>query len=88
MLTIRPVSDLRNKFKAISKTVHRYEEPVFITKNGQSDMVVMSYDCYKKLETRLKLYEKLSVAETEDTGGTATYSLEEVIAEVKKSLGH
>ncbi len=88
MSNVRPISDLRNKFKAISKLTHRYSEPVFITKNGQSDMVVMSYDYFKQLKTRLELYEKLSVAESEDIKGMPTYSLDDVIHDAKKSLGH
>lgn len=43
---IRPVSDLRNNFADISKTVHETKKPVFLTKNGFGDMVVLSrIDC-------------------------------------------
>lgn len=38
---IRPVSDLRNKFTEISRIVHEGKEPVFLTKNGHGDMVVV-----------------------------------------------
>ena len=41
MLQIRPVSDLRNNFAEISKIVHETAQPVFLTKNGYGDMVVM-----------------------------------------------
>ena len=46
---IRPVSDLRNNFADISKTVHETSQPVFLTKNGYGDMVVMSMEAYEKL---------------------------------------
>ena len=42
MNMIRPVSDLRNNFAEISKTVHETAQPVFLTKNGYGDMVVLS----------------------------------------------
>ena len=42
MPRIRPVSDLRNNFADISRMVHETSEPVFLTKNGYGDMVVMS----------------------------------------------
>ena len=42
MINIRPVSDLRNNFADISKTVHETAQPVFLTKNGYGDMVVLS----------------------------------------------
>ncbi|WP_343121288.1 type II toxin-antitoxin system Phd/YefM family antitoxin, partial [Intestinimonas butyriciproducens] len=44
MNMIRPVSDLRNNFADISKTVHETAKPVFLTKNGYGDMVVMSIE--------------------------------------------
>ena len=48
MALIRPVSDLRNNFAEISKTVHETDEPVILTKNGYADMVVMSYEAYER----------------------------------------
>ena len=47
MPQIRPISDLRNKFAEISRIVHEDREPVFLTKNGYGDMVVMSIDDYR-----------------------------------------
>ena len=44
MPQIRPVSDLRNNFAEISRIVHDMGEPVFLTKNGYGDMVVMSVE--------------------------------------------
>ena len=43
-MTIRPVSDLRNKFPEIEEVVLQTGEPVFLTKNGYGSMVVMSLD--------------------------------------------
>ena len=43
MSQIRPVSDLRNNFADITRTVHETRESVILTKNGYGDMVVMSY---------------------------------------------
>jgi prevent-host-death family protein len=48
MITIRPVSDLRNKFTDIEKVVDG-GEPVFLTKNGYGSMVVMSIESYSRL---------------------------------------
>ena len=47
MPQIRPVSDLRNNFIDISRIVHEDGEPVFLTKNGYGDMVVMSIEYYR-----------------------------------------
>ena len=66
MNMIRPVSDLRNNFADISKTVHETEQPVFLTKNGYGDMVVMSMEAFEKMQFKAtcisslqKLKEKL-----------------------------
>lgn len=63
MPIIRPVSDLRNNFNFISEICHKDGEPVFITKNGKSDLVVMSHALYEKQQALIELYQKLAVAE-------------------------
>ncbi len=86
MFQVKPISDLRNKAKSISKLVHEEDKPVVITKNGEGDMVVMSYDHFQRLQTRLALYERLAVAEAEDAAGAQTFSLEQVFKEIRNSL--
>ncbi len=53
MITIRPVSDLRNKFTDIESTVNT-GEPVFLTKNGYGSMVVMSIDTYSRMNRNVE----------------------------------
>ena len=62
MPVIRPISDLRNNFSNISHVVHSDDEPVFLTKNGIGDMVVMSIEHYEKQLARIELYQKLNEA--------------------------
>lgn len=71
MPTIRPISDLRNNANEISEFCHREREPVFITKNGTGDMVVMSIEEYERQQALIELYSKLSEAEAEIAGGAA-----------------
>lgn len=59
MPSIRPSSDLRNKYNEISEFCHKYKEPVYITKNGQGDLAVMSIETYEKLVGRFELYKLL-----------------------------
>lgn len=56
MPVIRPSSDLRNKYIEISDFCHKYNEPVYITKNGQGDLAVMSIETYEKLVGKFELY--------------------------------
>jgi len=58
MPQIRPISDLRNNFAEISRIVHDSAEPIFLTKNGYGDMVVMSVELYEKLGIAAQLVEK------------------------------
>ena len=63
MNMIRPVSDLRNNFADISRTVHETAQPVFLTKNGYGDMVVMSMETYEKNMFIHDVEKKLAEAE-------------------------
>lgn len=59
MPSIRPSSDLRNKYNEISEFCHKYSEPVFITKNGQGDLAVMSIETFERLVGKFELYKLL-----------------------------
>jgi prevent-host-death family protein len=65
MATIRPISDLRNKAHEISRICHETGEPVYITKNGEGDLVVMSLAAYEREQARLELYRALDEAEAD-----------------------
>lgn len=60
MPTIRPSSDLRNKYNEISKFCRKYSEPVYITKNGKGDLVVMSIETYERLVGKSELKKLLN----------------------------
>ena len=63
--TIRPVSDLRNNFADISRTVHETSQPVFLTKNGRGKYVIVDYEDYEKKQAAMKLLSELLSAEEE-----------------------
>ena len=86
MPVIRPISDLRNRFTAISKECHENGEPVFLTKNGQGDLVVMSIDEYERMQGRLELYAKLEEAETESRNSADSVSHDEMMARLRERL--
>lgn len=69
MPNIRPISDLRNNANGISEICHQTREPVFITKNGVGDMVVMSLETYERQQSLINLYVKLAEAEEEIMSG-------------------
>ena len=49
MALIRPCADLRNNYNEISKMCHETKEPIYITKNGSSDLVILSNEVYESI---------------------------------------
>ena len=87
MDTIRPVSDLRNNFADISRIVHETAKPVFLTKNGYGDMVVLSMEAYENLQLESEVYFKLQEAEQEAEFTDKRYSSKEVLAAMRAAIG-
>lgn len=87
MKMIRPVSDLRNNFAEISRTVHETAQPVFLTKNGYGDMVVLSMDAFEKLQLDSEIYGKLKDAEREAAATDTRYSSEDVLKAMRDAIG-
>ncbi len=69
MPAIRPISDLRNKANEISRLCHETGEPVYITKNGEGDLVVLSLAAWEREEARLELYRLLDEADADERSG-------------------
>ncbi len=87
MKTIRPVSDLRNNFAEISKIVHETSQPVFLTKNGFGDMVVLSMESFENLQFESEVYYKLQEAEKEYEMTNKRYSSKDIFKSIKEDIG-
>ena len=86
MPVIRPISDLRNKANKISELAHKSGEPIFITKNGEGDMVVMSMAQYSKIQLKLDLFSKLAVAQVQRASGDKGRSLSAVMKDIRRRI--
>lgn len=86
MATIRPSSDLRNKYNEISEFCNKYNEPVFITKNGKGDLVILSNAEYERLNGKYELCRLLDEGLASMKKGTGR-SAEEVFAEIEREFG-
>lgn len=86
MPIIKPISDLRNNFNEISDIVHKEKEPVFITKNGQGDMVVMSIESYDLMQKKLELFSKLSISQAQRAAGDKGRLLSHVVEDIRKKI--
>ena len=79
MPTIMPIRDLRNTSK-ISEIAHKMQEPIFITKNGYSDLVVMSAELYERFAQINRIDQAIFEAEAEVAEGAAPISLNDAKA--------
>ncbi len=86
MPKIRPISDLRNNANDISEICHQTREPIFITKNGVGDMVVMSMETYERQQALINLYVKLAEAEEEILNGAEGEDFFEVAKRLRNTV--
>lgn len=86
MPIIKPITDLRNKSNEISELANSSNEPIFITKNGEGDLVVMSMVHYSKLQLKLELLSKLSGAQKQKSKGDKGKTLKQVMVNIKETI--
>ena len=86
MPIIKPISDLRNKSNEISKLANDSNEPIYITKNGEGDLVVMSMNHYSKMQLKLDLLSKLSIAQKQKSAGDTGNSLKQVMSKLRTMI--
>lgn len=84
MPTIRPSSDLRNKYGEISEFCHEYNEPVYITKNGKGDLAVMSIEAYERIVGKFELRKLLMESEADIKAGRIS-EIDESFKRIKES---
>lgn len=86
MAMIRPSSDLRNRYGEISEFCNTHREPVFITKNGAGDLVVMSNEEYERLCGKYELYRMLDAGLADRDAGRSRPA-ENVFSDIEREFG-
>lgn len=81
-MIIKASTALRNDYVGISNLAKETNEPIYITKNGDGDLVVMNIEAFEKREQMLKLRERVLKAEQERIEGQPTMS----VAEARRRL--
>jgi len=83
MPQIRPITDLRNT-NEISELCHANKEPIFITKNGYGDLVVMSIETYEAILEERELDAAIAEAETDYTSDSRLLDAKESLSALKR----
>jgi prevent-host-death family protein len=86
MPIIKPISSLRNQTRDIASLCHEKDEPVYLTTNGEGDLVVMSIEHYERLTARVELFEKLAVAHVQAAAGEKGLTHTQVMKKLRQRL--
>ncbi len=91
-MNIRPSAAIRQNYNEIAEMCRKTAEPVFLTKNGEGDLVVMDIETFNRREKMLKLREELLAVEEDRLRGSKGYSVDEVASmmrgAIREASGH
>ena len=85
-MNIRPSAAIRQNYNEVADMCRKTHEPVFLTKNGEGDLVVMDIETYNRREMMLKLREDLLLVEEERMRGSKGYSVDEVVSMMQDAI--
>ncbi len=86
-MLIKASAALRNDYATISALAKETKEPIYITKNGEGDLVLMSIDAFEKREQMLQLRARVLQAEQERMDGEPTISVSEARKRLRERAG-
>ncbi len=85
-MNIKPSAAIRQNYNEIAELCRRTSEPVFLTKNGEGDLVVMDMETYNRRELLYKIREELLEVERDRLNGSKGYTVEEVAAYMREAI--
>lgn len=85
-MNIRPSATIRQNYNEIAELCKKSCEPVYLTKNGEGDLVVMDIESFTRREKMLKLREELLSVEENRLSGEKDYSVSEVTELMREAI--
>jgi PHD/YefM family antitoxin component YafN of YafNO toxin-antitoxin module len=86
MPIIKSISSLRHRTRDIATLCHETDEPVYLTTNGEGDLVVMSIGHYERLKPQVDLFEKLGVAQAQAATGKKGITHEQMMTKLRRRV--
>ena len=85
-MNIRPSAAIRQNYNEVADMCRKTAQPVFLTKNGEGDLVVMDIATYERMEAMLNLREELLAVEEDRVRGSKGYSVDVVAEMMRKAI--
>jgi prevent-host-death family protein len=86
MPVIKSISSLRNRTREISRICHEQDVPVYLTRNGEGELVVTTIEHYERLKAQSELFTKLVVAQAQAASGEKGITHRQMIAKMRRTL--
>ena len=84
MPIIKSISSLRNRTREIAAICHDQDEPVYLTTNGEGDLVVMSISHFERLKAQVDLFEKLGIAQAQSAAGKKSITHKQMMTKLRQ----
>ena len=85
-MNIRPPAAIRQNYNEIAELCKKSGEPIYLTKNGEGDLVVMDIEAFERREKMLRLREELLLVEEDRLRGENGYSIREVTEMMRRAI--
>ena len=85
-MNIKPSAAIRQNYNEIADLCRKTAEPVYLTKNGEGDLVVMDIESFERRAKELKLAEKLLSIREARLNGAKYYTIEESVESMRAAL--
>jgi len=86
VITIKPSAAIRKNYNEISEMCKRSGKPIYLTKNGKGDLVIMDIEAFARRESMLRLREELVSVEEERLNGKKGFSANDVASMMQKAV--
>jgi prevent-host-death family protein len=86
MPVIKSISSLRNRTREISRICHEQDIPVYLTRNGEGELVVTTIEHYERLKAQSELFSRLAVAQAQAASGEKGITHRQMMMKLRRRI--